>query len=80
MKDVAVVMHLHEFAPVGRRAASRRKRRRLERLAKMHENLADGPWLGDEGDEPNVAAAGKGTEVETPPRLWPLNSPIFLLP
>ncbi len=57
LDDLYVVMHLDEFAPVARRAASRGKRRRLERLAKMHENLADGPWLGDEGDEPNIAAA-----------------------
>ena len=57
MKDVAVVMGLHELAPVGRRAASGRTRRRLERLAKMYENLPDVPWIGDEGDEPDVAAA-----------------------
>ena len=57
LKDVAVVMGLHELAPVGRRAASGRTRRRLERLAKMYENLPDVPWIGDEGDEPDVAAA-----------------------
>jgi len=45
LDDLYVVMHLREFAPVGRRPASERKRRRLERLAKMCENLTDGPRL-----------------------------------
>jgi hypothetical protein len=48
LKDVAVVMELHEFAPVGRRAAGRRKRRRLERFAEVGQNLPDRPWFGDE--------------------------------
>jgi len=52
-----VVMHLDEFAPVGQRPASGRKRRRLERLTKIHENLTDGPWIGDECNPPDVAAA-----------------------
>jgi len=47
LKDIAVVVHLHEFAPVGRRPACVRNGRRLKRLAKMRENLADGPWIGD---------------------------------
>ena len=45
LDDFYAVMHLREFAPVGRRPASERKRRRLERLAKMYENLTDGPRL-----------------------------------
>ena len=56
LNDLYFVVHLDQLAPVGRRAASGRKRRRLERLAKMHENLPDVPWIGDEGDHPNVAA------------------------
>ena len=40
LDDLYIVMHLDEFAPVGRRAASGRRRRRLERLARMCENLA----------------------------------------
>jgi len=39
--------HLGEFARVGRRPASRRKRRRLERLTKMRENLTDGRWIAE---------------------------------
>ena len=56
LKDIAVVVHLHEFAPVGRRPASGRDWRRFERLAKMRENLTDGPRLSDERDQPDVAA------------------------
>jgi hypothetical protein len=37
LKDVAVVMDLHELAPVGGRPASGRDRRRLERFAKVRE-------------------------------------------
>ena len=45
LKDVAVVVGLHEFAPVGRRAAGGRKRRRLERLAEVCQDLPDRPWV-----------------------------------
>jgi hypothetical protein len=39
LKDVAIVMDLHELAPVGGRATGRRDRRRLERFAKVREGL-----------------------------------------
>ena len=39
LDDLYVVMHLDEFALVGRRPAIWRKRRRLERLTRMHEKL-----------------------------------------
>ncbi len=39
LKDVAIVMGLHEFAPVGGRAARGRDRRRLEWLAEVCEGL-----------------------------------------
>jgi hypothetical protein len=57
LKDVAVVMDLHELAPVGRRASSRRDGRWFERFAEMCEDLPDRPWLRDERDQPDVAAA-----------------------
>ena len=43
LKDVAVVMDLHELAPVGGRATSGRDGRRLEWLAEVCENLPDRP-------------------------------------
>jgi hypothetical protein len=39
LKDVAVVMHLHELAPVGGRATGRRDGRWFERFAEMREDL-----------------------------------------
>jgi len=57
LKDVAVVMRLDELAPVGGRPASRGDRRRFERFAEVRENLPDRSGLGDEGDQPDVAAA-----------------------
>ena len=72
LKDIAVVVHLHEFAPVGRRPASGRDWRRFERLAKMRENLTHWPRLCDERDQPDVlVAVGKGTEGETVHQLRP---------
>ena len=77
LNHVAIVMHLDQFAPVGRWAASGRKRGRLERLAKMCENLTDGLWIGDEGDEPNITAAVRALEwkllATAEPRLKPQN-------
>ena len=55
LKDVAVVMDLHELAPVGRRATGRRDGRRFEGFAKMGQDLPNRPWLRDERDQPNVA-------------------------
>ena len=46
-----------KLAPVGRRAARRRDGRRLERFAELREYLPDRPGLGDEGDQPDVAAS-----------------------
>jgi hypothetical protein len=46
LKDVAVVMDLHDLAPVGGRATSGRDGRRLERFAEVCENLPDRPWFG----------------------------------
>ena len=46
LKDVAVVMNLHELAPVGRWATSGRAGRRLEWFAEVCENLPDRPRLG----------------------------------
>ena len=45
--DVAIVMDLHELAPVGGRATSGRHRWRLERFAKMREDFLDRPRLAD---------------------------------
>jgi hypothetical protein len=57
LKDVAVIVDLHELAPVGGRAACGRDRRRFERFAEVCENPADRSRLGDEGNQPDVAAA-----------------------
>ena len=54
----AIVMGLHELAPVDRRATGGRHRRRFEQFAKMREDFPDRARIGDEGDEPDVAAAG----------------------
>ena len=66
LKDCPVVVDLHELSQVGRRATGRRDGRWLERFAQMREDLPDRPRLGDERDEPDVAAAPKGTPAETP--------------
>ncbi len=58
LKDVAIVMDLHELAPVGGRATGGRDGRRLKRFAQASETLPDRPWLRDEGKEPDAAAAG----------------------
>ena len=47
LKDVALVMDLHELAPVGERATSGRQRWRLERFAKMREDFPDRPRIAD---------------------------------
>jgi hypothetical protein len=57
LKDVAVVVGLPEFAPVGRRASGRRDGRGPERLAEVCQDLPDGPWVGDERDQPDVTTA-----------------------
>jgi hypothetical protein len=45
LKDIAVVMDLHEPAPVGGRSASGGDWRRLERLAEVRKDLPDRPRL-----------------------------------
>jgi len=62
LKDVAFVVHLYEFAPVGRRASGGRDGRRLERLAEVRENLTNGSRLSDERGEPDVAAATRALQ------------------
>ena len=52
----AVVMGLHELAPVGGRAPGRRDGWWLQRLAEVCQNLPDGPRLRDERNQPDVAA------------------------
>ena len=56
LKDVAVVMRLDEFAPVGGRAPGRRDGGRRERFAEVRENLPNRPWIRDERNQPDVAA------------------------
>ena len=45
LKDVAIVMGLHELAPVGGRAPGRRDGWWLERLAQVREDFPDRPRL-----------------------------------
>jgi hypothetical protein len=62
LKDIAVVMRLNKFAPVGGRAPSGRHRCRLEWFAEVCENLPDRSRLGDERNQPDVAAAVRALE------------------
>jgi hypothetical protein len=62
LKDVAVVMDLDEFAPVGGRPASGTDGRRFERFAEVGENLPDRSGLRDERDQSDVAAARRALE------------------
>ena len=50
-------MGLHELAPVGRWPAGWRDGWRLERFAEVCQELPDRRWVGDERDQPDVAAA-----------------------
>ena len=56
LKDVAIVMDLHEIGPVGGRTTSGRHRRRFERFGEVREYLPDRPRLRDEGYQPDIAA------------------------
>ena len=60
LKDIPVVVDLHEFGPVGGRATSRRHRRRFERFTQVGEDLPDRPWLADR----KSAATGGCQECE----------------
>ena len=51
LEDVAIVMDLHELAPVGGRAAGRRHRRRLERFTHDRKSAATGGCQECEGQE-----------------------------
>ena len=62
LEECPIVVRLHELAPLGGRATSRRKRRRFERFAQMREDLPDRPRLRDERDQPNVTAAVRALE------------------
>jgi hypothetical protein len=63
LKDVAVVMDLHDLAPVGGRASSGRDGRRLEWFAEVCENLPDRPQFRDEGNEPDVTTAVRALQL-----------------
>ena len=65
----AIVMHLHELAPGGGWAASRRDGWRFQRLAEVCQNLPDRPGLRDEGDQPDVTAAVWALERKLLPKL-----------
>ena len=45
LKDVALIMHLYELAPIDGRATGRRDRRRYEWFAEMGQDLANRPWF-----------------------------------
>jgi hypothetical protein len=62
LKDVAVIVNLHELALVGGRAAGGRHRRRFERFAQVGEELPDRPRLRDERDQTDVAATVRALE------------------
>ena len=62
LNDIAIVMRLDELAPVGGRATSGRHRWRLEWFAEVCENLPDRSRLGDERNQPDVAAAVRALE------------------
>ena len=51
-------MDLHELSPVGRRATGGREGRWFEWFAEVCQDLPDRPRIGDECDQPDVAAAG----------------------
>ena len=57
LKDVAIVMDLHELDPVSGWAPGRRDGWWLERFAQVREDFPDRPWFRDECNEPDVAAA-----------------------
>ena len=62
LKDVAIVMVLHEFAAISGRPAGGRHWRRFEWFAQGLMDLADGPRFGDERDQADVAAAHRALE------------------
>ncbi len=74
LKDVAVVMDLHELAPVGGQPASGRDRRRFERLP-ARRGIALLPDVPDSQSREGFPQRVIGSEdavipVPVPPRLW----------
>jgi hypothetical protein len=69
LKDVVIVMDLHELAPVGGRATSGRHWWRLERFAKMRKDFPDRPRLRDERHRAD--RGGDTTELPFPSGLNP---------
>ena len=67
LKGIAVVIRLDEFALVCGRAPGRRDWWWLERFAEVCENLPDRPWLCDERNQPDVAAAHRALERKPSP-------------
>ncbi len=74
LKDVAVVVHLHDLAPVGGQPASGRDRRRFERFA-ARRGIALLPDVADrqsrEGFPQRVVRREDSViAMPVPPRLW----------
>ncbi len=57
-----VVMRLDKLFAVGRRAAGGRAGRRLQRLAQVREDLADGPPFRDERNQLDIAATSRALQ------------------
>jgi hypothetical protein len=62
LKDVAIVIDLHELSPVGRRTAGGRDGRWLERFAEVTQDLPDRPRIGNERDESDVATTPRALQ------------------
>ena len=62
LDDISIVMRLDEIGPRRGRPAGGCERGRFEWLADRLENLPDGRRVGDEGDEADVAAAGRALQ------------------
>ena len=62
LDDLYVVMHLDEFAPVGRWAASGREGGRFEWFAEVCQDLPNRPRFRDERNQLDVAAAVRALE------------------
>jgi hypothetical protein len=55
LDDIAIVMRVHEFAPVGGVPAGGGEGRRFEALAHVRENLPDRGRMGDDDDEVDIS-------------------------
>ena len=56
LRDIAIIVHLHELVAVGGRTTCGRDQPRFERFAQVGEDFPDRIRLRDGGDEPDVAA------------------------